>query len=136
LKKGQRETSGIKTYVVAKGRIPIAWRPKMSYHTSIMTTPPSAPPLPKTIDKEYLVRVNRKGMVTLPKAVRHLLQVEKKGQVVVRVEADQITLQELSLTLEEARGSVAALEPPKGWSEIKQIVQEERAKRWRASQKP
>ena len=87
-------------------------------------------PLPKTIGQEYLVRVNRKGTVTLPKPVRKLLKAEKKGQVVVRVEEDKITLQELPMSLEEAKGSVPPLDPPKSLKEIRKAVREERVERY------
>lgn len=86
------------------------------------------------ISQEYLVRVNRKGMVTLPKAVRRQLKAETKGQVVFRVEADQITVGELPLSLEEAYGSVTPINRPENFKKLRKIALEEKVGKYLSKQ--
>ena len=104
----------------------------MGYHTHTMKASPAPQPLPKTISQEYLLRVSRKGMVTLPKMVRQKLKAETKGQVVVRVEENQITLGELPLSLEEAYGSVTPINRPEDFKKLRKIALDEKAERFLA----
>lgn len=73
------------------------------------------------------MQVNHKGMVTLPKAMHKKLKAETKGQVVVQVEEDQITLQELPMSLKEVCGSVTPLTRPENFKKLRQVALEEKA---------
>ncbi len=69
-------------------------------------------------------------MVTIPKEVRRRLKIKPKGKVVFRLATDTVQIKPIPMTLEDARGSVPPLSPPKNWKEVREAVKAERVERY------
>jgi AbrB family looped-hinge helix DNA binding protein len=81
----------------------------------------------KTI-QEFESSVSAKGQVTIPLALRKKLAVNPKDKIVFRVEGDVVHLVPSRMTLADVYMSVRALKTPKTLAEMREIVQNERAK--------
>ena len=100
-----------------------------------MNTPPNSPgDTPEEVG-EYIAAVNHKGMVTIPLAVRRFLKIKPRGQVVFRVSGQTVQIKVMSMTLEEAYGSVAPLNRPENFKQLRQAVREERVAKFISKQK-
>ncbi len=80
--------------------------------------------------REYISPVTPKGMITIPQEIRRSFNIKPKGKVIFRVSANIVEIKPVSMTLEEAMGSVPALSPAKSWKEIREAVKEERVDRY------
>jgi antitoxin PrlF len=79
--------------------------------------------------EQYIMRVTRKGQVTIPAPIRKLLGVQPNEQVAFTVEEGEVKLQPAQATLEAAYGAVAPLSRPEDFERITEIAHEEQAQR-------
>ena len=78
---------------------------------------------------QYIMRVTRKGQVTIPAPIRKLLGVELNEQVAFTVEEGEVKLQPAEATLEAAYGAVEPLSRAEDFERISQIAHEDQAQR-------
>lgn len=79
--------------------------------------------------QEYLGTVTVKGQVTIPLAVRKLLDVKPYDRVTFRVSEGRVELLPAPMTLESVYGAVRPLSRPENWRAIRRQAREERAQR-------
>ncbi len=80
--------------------------------------------------EEYIMRLTRKGQVTIPAPIRKRLGVEPNEQVAFIVEEDgEIKLQPAKATLEAVYGMVEPLSRPEDFDRLIEIAHEEQAER-------
>ena len=77
--------------------------------------------------EEYVMRLTRKGQVTIPAAVRRLLGVQPNEQVAFSVEDGEVKLRPARGTLEAIYGMVKPLSRPEDLDRLIEIAHEERA---------
>lgn len=70
-------------------------------------------------------RIGRRGQITLPREVRERLHLLEGQRIAFVVKGDDITLQPLTATLRNLRGSVQ-VDGPQDFDEIRQAVKEMR----------
>jgi antitoxin PrlF len=82
-------------------------------------------------EQEFIATVTSKGQVTIPAAVREQLGITAQDKIVFRVGKDKrVEIELLPMSLEEAYGSVAPLQRPENFDELKRIARGEREQRW------
>lgn len=79
----------------------------------------------------HLGVITRKGQVTLPADIRRALKLEEGDTVAFRVEDGEVRVRPAKLTLADGYQSIPALVEPKTDAEIKEIVCDERAARYK-----
>lgn len=72
------------------------------------------------------VRMGRRGQITLPREVRERLHLLEGQRIAFVVKGDDVTLQPLTATLRNLRGSVQ-VEGPQDFDVVRQTVKEMRA---------
>jgi AbrB family looped-hinge helix DNA binding protein len=90
------------------------------------------PVLPTTNEdiREYVGFVTSKGMITIPQEARRRHRIKPKTKVIIRVSPDTIEVKPMPMTLEDIMGSIPALDLPKTFKEIREIIHDERAERY------
>jgi len=78
---------------------------------------------------EYVQTVTIKGQVTIPIELRKMLGVEPSSQVIVSLDAGRVVIEPVSMTLEEAFGSVQPINKPENFKELRTIALEEHVTR-------
>lgn len=78
-------------------------------------------------------KVGRRGQITLPRAIRHRLNLQEGDRVVFVSKGEEVVLQPLTSTLLDLRGSVPVSEP-QDFEAIRQQVIEEHARKVVASE--
>lgn len=86
--------------------------------------PQQTQPLERRRD-EYVQTVTVKGQVTIPIELRKMIGVEPNSQVLVSLEAGKVVIKPVSMTLEEAFGSVQPINKPENFKELREIALEE-----------
>ena len=82
-------------------------------------------------EQEFIATVTSKGQVTIPVAVRERLGIAAQDKIVFRMGKDRrVEIELLPMSLEEAYGSVAPLQRPENFAEIKRIAREDREQQW------
>ena len=82
-------------------------------------------------EQEFIATVTSKGQVTIPAAVREQLGITAQDKIVFRMGKDKrVEIELLPMSLEEAYGSVAPLQRPENFDELKRIAREEREQQW------
>ncbi len=76
--------------------------------------------------QEHLGTVTQKGQVTIPLAIRRLLNVAPYDRVIFRVSNGRVELLPAKMTLETVFGAVRPLTRPENWKRIRQQAREER----------
>ena len=76
--------------------------------------------------QEHHGTVTQKGQVTIPLAVRRLLDVKPRDRVVFRVTDGRVEILPARITLEAAYGAVKPLTRPENWQALRQRAREER----------
>ena len=71
--------------------------------------------------------VSPKGQVTIPVEIREMLGLKAKDKVAFKVKDGEVRLVSLRQELDAIFMSVPALDPPRTWEEIVEIVREEHA---------
>ena len=79
--------------------------------------------------QELTSSVTKKGQVTIPLAVRKLLDIKPYDRVTFRVSGDRVELLPSSSTLETAFGAVQPRSRPENWKTVRRHAREERARR-------
>lgn len=74
---------------------------------------------------EYVQTVTVKGQVTIPIELRKMIGVQPNSQVLVSLEAGKVVIKPVSMTLEEAFGSVQPVNKPENFKELREIALEE-----------
>jgi len=74
---------------------------------------------------EYMQTVTVKGQVTIPVELRKMLGVQPNSQVLVSLEAGRVVIKPVSMTLEEAFGSVRPINTPENFKELREIALED-----------
>ncbi len=79
-----------------------------------------------------MAKVTSKGQVTIPKGIRRELDIKEGDTVMFRLGEEQAVMTRIP-DLMELAGSVEVPEDKRGlsWDEIRSIVRQERAKKWR-----
>ncbi len=77
--------------------------------------------------EEHLGTVTQKGQVTIPLAIRRLLDVKPRDRVVFRVTEGRVELLPANMTLEAVYGAVKPLARPENWKNVRRRAREERA---------
>lgn len=77
--------------------------------------------------KEFVRTVTAKGQVTIPATIRQSLRLKAEGKVIFRVQGNQITVEPVAMTLEEAFGSVKPLQRPEDFKQLRELALEEKA---------
>lgn len=80
--------------------------------------------------EEHIRRVTTKGQVTIPIEVRRLLGVKPLDRVVFEVKDGRVELRPVTMTLQDTFGYVPPLKRPMDLKEMREVIDEERAKRW------
>ena len=75
--------------------------------------------------EEYVVTVKTKGQVTIPVAVRRLLEIKTGDRVVFRVTEAGVELEPVAMTLEDTFASVAPRKRPEDFAALRDAVVEE-----------
>lgn len=78
--------------------------------------------------QEHLGTVTQKGQVTIPLAIRQLLDVKPRDRVVFRVSGGRVELLPANMTLETVFGAVKPMSRPEKWQAIRQQAREERVR--------
>ena len=78
--------------------------------------------------QEHLGTVTQKGQVTLPLAIRRLLDVKPRDRVVFRVTDGHVELLPAHITLEAAYGAVKPSARPENWKTASHRAREERSR--------
>jgi len=78
--------------------------------------------------QEHLGTVTQKGQVTIPLAVRQLLDVKPHDRVVFRVSGGRVELLPANMTLETVFGAVKPLTRPEDWKALRRQAKEERVR--------
>lgn len=73
-------------------------------------------------------RMGRRGQITLPREVRERLHLLEGQRIAFVVKGEDITLQPLTATLRDLRGSVR-VDGPQDFDEVREAVKEMRANR-------
>lgn len=73
-------------------------------------------------------RMGRRGQITLPREVRERLHLLEGQRIAFVVKGEDITLQPLTATLRDLRGSVR-VDGPQDFDEVREAVKEMRASR-------
>lgn len=79
----------------------------------------------------YLGVVTRKGQITLPADIRRALKLQEGDTVAFRIEGGEVRVRPAQATLADGYQSIPALAEPKTDAEIKTIVRDERAARYK-----
>ncbi len=79
----------------------------------------------------HLGVVTRKGQVTLPVDIRRALKLQEGDTVAFRIEDGEVRVRPAHFTLADGYQSIPALAEPKTDEEIKEIVRDERAARYK-----
>lgn len=79
----------------------------------------------------HLGIVTRKGQVTLPADIRRALKLQKGDRVAFRIEDGEVRVRPARATLADGYRSIPALAQPQTDAEIKEIVRDERAARYK-----
>lgn len=74
---------------------------------------------------EYVQTVTVKGQVTIPIELRRMIGVQPNSQVIVSLEAGRVVIEPVSMTLEEAFGSVQPINKPENFKALREIALEE-----------
>lgn len=85
--------------------------------------PRQAQPLERRRD-EYVQTVTVKGQVTIPIELRKMIGVQPNSQVLISLEAGRVIIEPVSMTLEEAFGSVQPINRPENFKELREIALE------------
>lgn len=89
-----------------------------------------------TVSTDHIRTVTAKGQVTIPAAIRRLLELEPNDRVIFRVVDDQVVLEAMPISLEEAFGSVVPLDRPEDFAQLRSIARQERLERRHTSEAP
>jgi AbrB family looped-hinge helix DNA binding protein len=82
-------------------------------------------------DKEFIATITGKGQVTSPVEIRQQLGLSARDKIIFRLgNGNRVEIEPLPMSLEEAYGSVAALNRPEDFEELQRIANEEREERW------
>jgi len=73
--------------------------------------------------------MTKKGQVTIPVEIRHLLGLKAKDKVAFRIDEDSIQLAPAKYTLETVYGIVKPLKEPEDFKKLKQMAIKEHAKK-------
>lgn len=76
--------------------------------------------------QEHLSTVTQKGQVTIPVAIRQLLDIKPRDHVIFRVTAGRVELLPARMTLENAFGAVKPIARPENWKALRHQAREER----------
>ena len=88
------------------------------------------PPTPTSqSQEEYIRTVTSKGQVTIPSEVRDALGVKPNSQVVVSLQEGKVVIEPVTMTLEEAFGSVKPITRPENFKALRAIALEEKAEK-------
>lgn len=79
--------------------------------------------------QELSGNMTEKGQVTIPLAVRRLLDLKPRDRVTFRITKERVELLPASMSLEKAFGAVQPLSKPEDWKEARRRVREERIHR-------
>ena len=77
--------------------------------------------------QEYVMTLTRKGQVTIPVAIRRLLDLEPNNQVTFQVEEGEVKLRPTQATLAAAYGAVKPLSKPEDFEMLTELAQEDHA---------
>ncbi len=81
--------------------------------------------------QEFIATVTSKGQITIPAAVREQLGIAAQDKIIFRLGKDRrVEIELLPMSLEEAYGSVAPLQRPENFDEMKRVAREEREQQW------
>lgn len=73
-------------------------------------------------------RIGRRGQITLPREIRERLHLLEGQRIAFVIKGDEVTLQPLTTTLRNLRGSVRVDGPqPQDFEEVRRAVKEARA---------
>jgi AbrB family looped-hinge helix DNA binding protein len=78
------------------------------------------------------MKITTNGRITIPIEVRRLLGVKPQDQVVFEIKDGRVELRPIGITLAKAYGAVPPLKRPIDTDEMREIIDEERAKRYRS----
>jgi AbrB family looped-hinge helix DNA binding protein len=78
---------------------------------------------------EYIMRMTRKGQVTIPVAIRNRLGLKPNEQVAFKVEAGEVKLQAAKATLEAVYGMVEPIQRPEVFEQLIEVAHEDQAQR-------
>lgn len=98
-------------------------------------TPYPIDPAPPLV-ADFVSTVNPKGNVTIPLAVRRLLNVKPQDKVVFRVQGQTVALHTIPMTLQETFGSVTPIHRPEDFAQLREIALEEHAQKVINANKP
>lgn len=79
----------------------------------------------------HLGIITRKGQVTLPADIRRALKLQEGDTVAFRIEDGEVRVRPAKATLADGYQSIPALAQPMTDAEIKEIVRNERAARYK-----
>jgi len=74
--------------------------------------------------REFHSRVSPKGQITLPAEIRRKLDIKPKDVVVIDFEKQAVRIRRKA-RIQDFYQSVPALDPPRTWEEVEEIVEEE-----------
>ncbi len=78
--------------------------------------------------QDHLSTITQKGQVTIPLAVRRLLDVKPDDRVIFRVTDGRVELLPANLTLEAVYGAVKPRARPENWKTARRQMREERVR--------
>lgn len=79
--------------------------------------------------REHISSVSPKGQITIPAEIRRVLGVGPKDKIAFLLEDGRVEITPARSPLDALYQAVPALNPPRSWSEIEQIVRDEQAER-------
>jgi antitoxin PrlF len=79
--------------------------------------------------KEIVSTMTKKGQVTIPVEIRHLLGLKAKDKVAFSIDEDSVRLAPARYTLETIYGVVKPLNKPENFKKLKQIAIKEHVKK-------
>ncbi|MCL5072400.1 MAG: AbrB/MazE/SpoVT family DNA-binding domain-containing protein [Actinobacteria bacterium] len=79
--------------------------------------------------KEIVTTITKKGQVTIPVEIRHLLGFKAKDKVAFRIDGDNVRLAPAKYNLETAYGVVKPLKRPEDFKKLKQTAIKEHVKK-------
>jgi AbrB family looped-hinge helix DNA binding protein len=79
--------------------------------------------------QELSGNMTEKGQVTIPLAVRKLLDLKPRDRVTFRITKERVELLPASMSLEKAFGAVQPRSKPEDWKEARRRAREERVRR-------
>ncbi len=84
-------------------------------------------PLPTSSKREeYIQRVTSKGQVTIPAHLRNSIGVKPNSQVIITQQEGKVVIAPVSMTLDDAFGSVKSINTPENFKKLKETAMMEK----------